>query len=403
VATRAGSEPGWGFGFRPGAGIALGPIGRRLNGRGRWRFFAGVWLLYLLPGFVSAWTEHTGFDRGLRLVLLVAFCWVYVDLVARALTGSRPWLRWAAPALLAALSLALAALVGPDSLGTVVYVTVAVVVLQQFRVGVPIAAAGTLLVGLSSRIVPSWAGSDTWAVAGSVALGSLAAFGFQALIRRTWELRAAQQEVSRLAAERERMRIARDLHDLLGHSLTAASVKAQLAGRLVGRDDTRAAAEIGDVERLTRQVLADVRAAVAGYREVSLAVELATAREVLGAAGIAADLPGAVDEVPGDHSGHPEHGRGGRRRARSRGAGTGQRAGRAGRAGRGGRRSPRRRTRAGRRLPAGADGPARARGHPGTARPADTSRYLRRSRRTARARTRRRRTIARVPGRRWIA
>ena len=298
MATRAGSEPGWGFGFRPGAGIALGPIGRRLNGRGRWRFFAGVWLLYLLPGFVSAWTEHTGFDRVLRLALLVAFCWVYVDLVARALTGSRPWLRWAAPALLAALSLALAALVGPDSLGTVVYVTVAVVVLQQFRVGVPIAAAGTLLVGLSSRIVPSWAGSDTWAVAGSVALGSLAAFGFQALIRRTWELRAAQQEVSRLAAERERMRIARDLHDLLGHSLTAASVKAQLAGRLVGRDDTRAAAEIGDVERLTRQVLADVRAAVAGYREVSLAVELATAREVLGAAGIAADLPGAVDEVP---------------------------------------------------------------------------------------------------------
>ena len=88
MATRAGSEPGWGFGFRPGAGIALGPIGRRLNGRGRWRFFAGVWLLYLLPGFVSAWTEHTGFDRVLRLALLVAFCWVYVDLVARALTGS---------------------------------------------------------------------------------------------------------------------------------------------------------------------------------------------------------------------------------------------------------------------------------------------------------------------------
>jgi two-component system sensor histidine kinase DesK len=298
VATRAGSEPGWGFGFRPGAGIALGPVGRRLNGRGRWRIFAGVWLLYLLPGFTSAWNEHSGPDRVLRLALLVAFCYVYVDLVARALTGSRPWLRWAAPALLAALSLALAALVGPDSLGTVVYVSVAVVVLQPFRVGVPIAAAGTLLVGLSSTIVPSWSGSDTWAVAGSVALGSLAAFGFQALIRRTWELRAAQQEVSRLAAERERMRIARDLHDLLGHSLTAAAVKAQLAGRLVGRDDDRAAAEIGDVERLTRQVLADVRAAVAGYREVSLAVELATAREVLGAAGIAADLPGAVDEVP---------------------------------------------------------------------------------------------------------
>ena len=223
---------------------------------------------------------------------------MYVDLVARAITDEFRWLRWGAPAMLAALALALLGLVGPDALGTVVYVTVSVAVLWPFRVGLPVAVAGTLLVGLSSRLVPSWSGTDTWAVAGSVALGSLAAFGFQALIRRTWELRAAQQEVSRLAAERERMRIARDLHDLLGHSLTAASVKAQLAGRLVGRDDERAAAEIGEVEKLTRQVLADVRAAVAGYREVSLAVELATAREVLGAAGIAADLPGAVDEVP---------------------------------------------------------------------------------------------------------
>jgi len=299
VATRSdpGSVPGWGYGFRPGTGLV---DNRRLSGRWRWRLFSGVWLVYLAPGFTTAWTEHTGADRWTRILLLAAFCYVYADLVARAITGPTRWLRWGAPVMLGLLSLSLVVLVGPDALATVVYVTVSVAVLWPFRIGVPVAVAGTLLVGLASQIVPSFAGSDTWAVAGSVALGSLAAFGFQALIRRTWQLRAAQQEVSRLAAERERMRIARDLHDLLGHSLTAASVKAQLAGRLVGRDDTRAAAEIGEVERLTRQVLADVRAAVAGYREVSLAVELATAREVLGAAGIAADLPGAVDEVPAD-------------------------------------------------------------------------------------------------------
>jgi two-component system, NarL family, sensor histidine kinase DesK len=298
----AGPGAGWGFGFRPAADIAVGPVGRRLNGRGRWRLFSGVWLFYLLPGFTSAWTEHGGADRVLRLLLLVLFCYTYIDLIARALTGHRPWLRWVAPTLLAGVSLALLGLVGPDALGTVVYVTVAVVVLYPFRIGVPIATAGTLLVGLASQIVPSWSETDTWSVAGSVALGSLAAFGFQALMRRTWELRAAQQEVSRLAADRERMRIARDLHDLLGHSLTAAAVKAQLAGRLIGRDTpadrARAAVEIGEVEQLTRQVLADVRATVAGYREVSLAVEVATAREVLSAAGIAAQLPGAVDEVP---------------------------------------------------------------------------------------------------------
>jgi len=272
----------------------------RLRGRGRWRLFAGIWLVYLAPAFAEAWTGHSGADRVLRLLLLAAFCYVYADLIARALTGSAEWLRWAAPALLLGIAGALAVLVGPEALGTAVYVVVAVAVLQPLRVALPVAVAGTLLVGVLPELLPGWQERDSWAAAGSVALGSLAAFGFMALLRRTVELREAQQEVSRLAAERERMRIARDLHDLLGHSLTAVTVKAQLAGRLVGRDDARAADEMRAVERLSRQALADVRAAVAGYREVSLAVEVATAREVLGAAGIAADLPRAVDEVPAE-------------------------------------------------------------------------------------------------------
>ena len=98
------------------------------------------------------------------------------------------------------------------------------------------------------------------------------------------------------------MRIARDLHDLLGHSLTAITVKAELAGRL-GRDvprPERAAAEIGEVEQLTRQALGDVRAAVAGYREVTLAASWPPPARCSRAAGIAADLPGAVDEVPAE-------------------------------------------------------------------------------------------------------
>ena len=91
--------------------------------------------------------------------------------------------------------------------------------------------------------------------------------------------------MARLAAENERSRIARDLHDLLGHSLTTITVKAGLANRLAGRDPDRAAKEIGEVEQLTRSALADVRAAVDGYRDVTLAGELASAQEVLRAAG----------------------------------------------------------------------------------------------------------------------
>ncbi len=108
---------------------------------------------------------------------------------------------------------------------------------------------------------------------------------------------AARSEVARLAAEAERSRIARDLHDLLGHSLTTITVKAGLARRLAERDPVAAAAEIGEVEALTRRALAEVRAAVSGYRDVTLTGEIATAREVLRASGIAADLPTAADAV----------------------------------------------------------------------------------------------------------
>jgi len=101
--------------------------------------------------------------------------------------------------------------------------------------------------------------------------------------------------VAAVVAERER--IGRDLHDILGHSLTAIAVKAGLARRLLERDAAAAAVEIADVERLAREALADVRATASGYREVSLAGELAVAAAVLQAAGIRAELPRAVDAV----------------------------------------------------------------------------------------------------------
>jgi ABC-type nitrate/sulfonate/bicarbonate transport system ATPase subunit len=100
--------------------------------------------------------------------------------------------------------------------------------------------------------------------------------------------RELQQTREALAVAAERERIGRDLHDILGHSLTAIAVKAGLARRLVGRDDAAAATEIGEVERLAREALADVRATASGFREVSLATELAVAGSMLRAAGVSA-------------------------------------------------------------------------------------------------------------------
>ncbi|MFI6575597.1 sensor histidine kinase [Nocardiopsis sp. NPDC050513] len=92
---------------------------------------------------------------------------------------------------------------------------------------------------------------------------------------------AGQRARARLAVTEERLRFSRDMHDLLGHSLSALAVKAELASRLAGRDRERAAAEIAEVRALARTSLAQVRAAVSGYREVSLAEEVASVSAVL--------------------------------------------------------------------------------------------------------------------------
>jgi two-component system sensor histidine kinase DesK len=102
-------------------------------------------------------------------------------------------------------------------------------------------------------------------------------------------LELAQDEIDRLARIAERERIARDLHDLLGHTLSVIVLKSELASKLAETDPPRAAQEIRDVERISREALTEVRAAVRGYHSVGLDAELEHAREALTAAGIEFD------------------------------------------------------------------------------------------------------------------
>ncbi|MEV7548462.1 histidine kinase [Amycolatopsis sp. NPDC089917] len=113
------------------------------------------------------------------------------------------------------------------------------------------------------------------------------------------QLRAAREQVRRMAVNQERERVARDLHDVLGHSLSTMTVKLSLARRILesAGDPAPALTEIRDLETLSRQTLTDVRATVSGYRVVSLANEIAGAGVALRAAGILAELPTAADEV----------------------------------------------------------------------------------------------------------
>lgn len=100
------------------------------------------------------------------------------------------------------------------------------------------------------------------------------------------ELRLARGEIARLAVSEERLRFARDLHDLLGHSLSLIALKSELAGKLITVAPERAAAEMRDVENTARSSLQEVREAVAGYRQPGLQDELRSALQMLAAAGI---------------------------------------------------------------------------------------------------------------------
>ena len=112
--------------------------------------------------------------------------------------------------------------------------------------------------------------------------------------RMNCQLRKANEEIEHLAKVAERERIARDLHDVLGHTLSVITLKSELAGKLIDRDPQRAGKEIREVEEISRQALSEVRDAIRGYRSKGLAAELAQAKSTLETAGVAVQCDAAT-------------------------------------------------------------------------------------------------------------
>jgi two-component system sensor histidine kinase DesK len=140
-------------------------------------------------------------------------------------------------------------------------------------------------------------GGPDW---GNLALMVALTIGITSFAKVGGDLKAANQEVARLAVAEERARVARDVHDVLGHSLTTVTLKLGLIRRLLETkpgEVERLIIEVGEAEQLSRQALSEVRATLSGYRSASLSAEVAGARAALASAGIAADLPRAVDNV----------------------------------------------------------------------------------------------------------
>jgi len=146
---------------------------------------------------------------------------------------------------------------------------------------------------------------NTLVAAAVVALGNLLAHSAERRNALMYRLKETRAELARAAVAEERLRISRDLHDLLGHSLSLITLKAELAGRVIRTDPERAAREIAELETVARRSLTEVRQAVTSYRQPSLAAELVSSRRMLASAGIdcrvrvpgAYSLPSPVDAL----------------------------------------------------------------------------------------------------------
>lgn len=276
------------------------PWARKRTILGPW--MACVWLVFLLPALVDGWRLR-GEARGILGILATLtfagiysanFLWIRQKRLGNFIN---PNLKHGIGyvAILTALGVVMTLCVGVNGLASAVYVGVSGILLLPLAVSVPL----SLILAIGG---PLWARLEHWSGGGGLALGtilgSFAVLGMRIAVTRNLQLVGVHEENTRLAVDNERNRFARDLHDILGHSLTVITVKAELAQRLMDVDPDRARQEVADLERLSRDALADVRRAVEGYRELTLPGELARARAALEAAGVRPVLPQSTDDIP---------------------------------------------------------------------------------------------------------
>ncbi|TIC84036.1 sensor histidine kinase [Nocardioides sp. GY 10127] len=244
-----------------------------------------VWLLFLVFPVMDAWGSGSPLTRVVGLADVLAFAALYLWGVRSFGLGSRDR---GSGAVLAGLVVLAAVAVWPLGLGYVSYLPY-LVALGVFTLPRPWCFRWPFLVGLG--LVAPWVldPDEGWLVVSFivVATGAGTSAG-----RLAGDTAAHARDLSQqLALTAERERVARDVHDVLGHSLTVVVLKAELAERLVDADPDRARAELAELRDLAREALAEVRSTVTGLRAADLDQELAAARTALEAAGVRADVP----------------------------------------------------------------------------------------------------------------
>jgi two-component system sensor histidine kinase DesK len=274
-----------------------------------WRLYAYFWLVCLLFPILSLRRAPLTTMRllgGLAGLAIFAAAYFWVMWPYPLGDHKRTWAGWRTPALLLT-GMTLLTLYLSMSYGSAFYwlflgVSAIAGVILPARGAFWIVMGLTLLtLGVSVIISGGILATDWLQVVPLVLLVRALGVDMTGLIRLAdtlRELNEARQALARQAVTKERLRMARDLHDLLGHSLSLITLKSELAGRLVETNPAQAKQEIDEVERVARQALREVRQAVSGYRQQSLAGELEGARQILEAAGIECQIDAADEILP---------------------------------------------------------------------------------------------------------
>jgi len=262
------------------------------------RFLRYVWLVYLgILVFQPAFDPTAGVLDWVTVGVLVA---VFLPLYLAATSPRRRRTLLLLAAGMALLGL-LGSFVNSGASVFVVYAAATVAYLEPVRravVAIAVLLGVVLLILVVSPIPMPWRLASLGpAFLFTIVVGAVNVFEAEKE-RAHRRLRRADEEIERLAMLAERERIGRDLHDLLGHTLSVVVVKAELAGRLVAVDADRAAAEVNDIERIARDALGEVRAVVTGYRAGGFDAELARTRKALSAAGVQARVDTTVPALP---------------------------------------------------------------------------------------------------------
>ncbi|MFJ9826407.1 sensor histidine kinase [Streptomyces sp. NPDC101160] len=217
---------------------------------------------------------------------ILAFNTLYITVVIRAFVESarETLLTWLLLAGLVTLTFTLAIAYGEEWLLFFPLMGLAVGAVARGGRRLPLIAFA-LVAAVS--VVTFWKdGWDSFGIVYGTFISTMVTAAILALSETVQELRATREELARTAVEKERLRFSRDLHDLLGHTLSVIVVKSEAARRLAPRDLDAALAQLADIESVGRQALTEIREAVTGYREGSLTTELDRARDALSSAGI---------------------------------------------------------------------------------------------------------------------